>query len=357
MPSTPTPQELVQKIKDAKNEASVAKRSIVAIEKSAQQKYSSIEKVAKSVKSKATDTMSELAKDIKLKQNDYNTLVTDSTKEIKQASASTKRDHTKFNATYATAMTGKTGIKARHDQIVDLHSNATKTERAIDKEQAKIQKASDKVADLLKSSKDDRRNIGQINTNAEKVNKAINETYQLTLDTTMSGSLIERRNQLEKTAKRWAIAFLISLGAIVAGVLIVAISIAFSPSDADYIRLIAERLLFITPLIVVALVVSRYYNHERKLYEEYAFKAASAQTIRGYTILLNQEFGNDEHAEERIKILDFTLAVMTGIFNRDSIVQTPTLLHFVLGGSLAKFEARVEDKLDDIAKAVKEEGA
>jgi len=48
---------------------------------------------------------------------------------------------------------------------------------------------------------------------------------------------------------------------------------------------------------------------------------------------------------------------MSGIFNRESIVQTPTLMHFIFGGNLAKFEAKIEDKLDDIAKTVKEEVA
>lgn len=353
----PTPQEQLQAIKDAKNEASIAKRSINSLEKSAQVKYSSIEKTANTVKTKATNTLDELSKELKLKQSTYVTLVNDSSKEVKKTLDDTKRDYTKFNTAYKTAMTGSTGIKSRHDQVVDLHNKAVKTERDIEREQTKVQKTSQKVGELLKVSRDDRKNIALINSNAEKVNKAINETYQLTLDSTMSGSMIERRNQLKETAKRWAIAFLISLGAIVAGVLIIAISIIFSPNDANYIRLIIERLLFITPLVVVAFVVARYYNHERKLYEEYAFKAASAQTIRGYTVLLNQEFGGEGHDEERGKILEFTLSVMSGIFNRESIVQTPTLMHFIFGGNLAKFEARIEDKLDDIAKTVKEEAA
>lgn len=352
-----TPDELLQTIKDSKKEASTAKRSILAFERSAKKKYASIEKTADAVKNKADATVTTLRTDLKLKHAQYTTLATANTKENKKIADATKRDYAKFNRAYSTAMTGANGIKSRHDQVVNLHQDTTKTSREIDKEHIKVQKASDKVSDLLKESKDDRKNIAQINANAEKVNNAINETYQLTLDTTMSGSLIERRDQLKQTTENWSKAFFVSLGAIVIGILIIATSIVMSSSDSDYIRLIVERLLFITPLIVVALVVSRYYNHERKLYEEYAFKAASAQTIRGYTVLLNQEFGGEgqAHEEGRSKILDFTLSVMAGIFNRDSIVQNPTLMHFILGGNLAKFEARMEDKLDDIAKSVKDE--
>lgn len=353
----PTPQELLQAIKDTKNEASIAKRSIISLEKSANTKYSSIEKTANSAKLKANTAVDDLSKSIKTKQDDYNTLVAGHSKIVKKASEDTKRDYAKFNNAYNTAMTGATGIKKRHDQVVDLHNKATKTEREIEREHAKVQKASGKVDELLKVSRDDRKNIARINANAEKVNKAINDTYQLTLDSTMSGSMIERRDQLKKTAGRWAIAFFASISAIVLGILIITISIIASGEDSNYLRLIIERLLFITPLVVVAFVVARYYNHERKLYEEYAFKAASAQTIRGYTVLLNEEFGGEGNGEERAKILDFTLSVMSGIFNRESIVQTPTLMHFIFGGNLAKFEARIEDKLDDIAKTVKEEAA
>jgi gas vesicle protein len=358
MPSSKTPQEQAQDIKDARSEAVRAKKSINTLEKTARRKYSSIETIAKDVKTKATDQLKSVTADFSLKKRDFTKIVNQDLKDIEKLTSDTKRDAAKFDKLYTSVTSPKLGVKARHDQIDSLHSEAVKTNQAIIKEHDKVRSNAGKVSELLASSRNDRRNISTINENAKKVNKAIQETYKLTLDTTMSGSLIERRDDLKVSTRWWSIGFFTSIISIVAGILLVAFSIILAGDKVDFVRLIVERLLFVTPLIVVALVLSRYYNHERKLYEEYAFKAASAQTIRGYTVLLNQEFGDSDDPKVKERVLEFTISVMTGIFDREPLVQTPTLLHFVFGGNLARFEAKIEDKLenkiDDLVQKAKD---
>ena len=132
------------------------------------------------------------------------------------------------------------------------------------------------------------------------------------------------------------------------------IILAITVSRPDsFVQVITERLVFVTPLVIVAFVASRQFSHERKLLEEYAFKAAAAQSLRGYTLLLNEEF--KDMPEARKDILEFTIGAMNGIYDRKPLEARIGAYHFIFGSKFAKLEAKIEEKLGQIKDEIQKE--
>ena len=114
------------------------------------------------------------------------------------------------------------------------------------------------------------------------------------------------------------------------------------------VEVLTERLVFITPLVVVAFVASRQFAHERKLLEEYAFKAATAQSLKGYTLLLNEQF--KDLPDSRKEILAFTIGAMKNIYERQPLDGKNGRYHFIAGNKLARIEAKIEEIQQEVQK-------
>lgn len=346
MAAKKTPDEILENLKKVYNEASITKRSIATYEKTAKSKTGSIEKLLTSTKDKITSTVDEFRTKLTNDSAGFKKLAGEEFDSVEKIRKDTKLQYNRFTKTYTAAMGKRDGVAAKHDKILALAQNASIKTREIEKNETKSKNDTAKVSDLLNKSRQSDREITKIHERSKDVSQEIENTYAITLDTTMAGTLVERRNDLKHRTKIWEVLYLISIG-IIAAAIFVALTVT---KPSTFTEVITERLVFVTPLIVVAFVLSRQFGHERKLYEEYAFKAASAQSLRGYTVLLNHEFEN--MPEARRDILDFTIGAMKNIYDREPLVQNPATLHLIIGNKLAKFEAKIDEKIAHKAEEV-----
>lgn len=342
-------QQLLDELKQTHKAARALKAGVVQYEKTAAKKSGAIDKLLVDGKKKIDDVVTELKGRFTKESSTLKTSVKTEKDTVESIRKDAKDHYNRFNQTYTAAMNKRSGVEAKHSKIVKLADEAATNANEISKHQTKAANAKAVIDELLKTSRKNDKDISTIHGEAERVSEEIKNTYAITLDTTMAGTLVDRRNALKKRTDLWEKVYLGSIGAIV-----VAIILALVVSKPDsFAQVITERLVFVTPLVLVAFVLGKQYNHERKLYEEYAFKAAAALSLRGYTILLNSEFKDIESA--RLEILRFTIGAMEGIYDREPLVQSPSTLHLMLGNNLAKFEAKLEDTVHKTANEAAKE--
>jgi len=343
MSSKQDPQKILESLKSTKTEANRLKSSIVQFERTSQRKSNSIERLFEAGKKKVEDVTAELKTKFSKESSDLKTAAKTEKDAIDAIRRDAKRDYNRFSRTYRAARNKRTGVEARHSKIVALSDDASSRVNEISKNETKARNNTNKISDLLTSARGNEKVISTIHDDAQKISEEIKNTYAITLDTGMAGTLVERRNELKKRTRLWETIYLCSVGAIVLAILV---ALLVSRPDT-FVEVITERLVFVTPLLVVSFVLARQFSHERKLFEEYAFKAAAAQSLRGYTVLLNDEFRDITDLRE--EVLRFTIGAMEDIYDREPLVQNPSTFHLMFGNKLAKFEAKIEEKVQKVA--------
>lgn len=342
----PDPEKLLEEIRQSKIAANRSKNAVVVIEKTSKRRIHSIDKLLSAGKIRLTEGISEFNKRLSNEVTRTRKVMTDDSANIKEIRKTAKQDYDNFKKTYKAATGSRNGIATKHKNILKLSDEAANQVNEINKNSTRSTNSTKKINELLDSSRKKDKEIASIYDEAEAVNTEIQNTYAITLDTTMAGTFKERRDSLRERSELWEKLYLGSVGVIVLSVILV---IILGRND-NFVDLVTERLVLVTPFVLLSFILSKQFSHERKLYEEYAFKTAAAQSLRGYTLLLNKEFENLENA--RNKILDFTIKAMEGIYDRDVLLQNPSVFHLIFGNDLAKFEARIEDT---VYKAVKKE--
>jgi hypothetical protein len=339
----PDPNQLLEALKTARTEASRSKSAVVKYEKTAKSKAGAIDKLATSSKSKVDALLDDLKTRFTKEGQGLRAAAKTETNTIESIRKEAKSHYNRFSKTYNAATNKRTGVEAKHQRILKLADEASVNANEISKNATKATNTADKITDLLTNSRSKDREITRIHEQAEVVNQEIQNTYAITLDTTMAGTFKERRDDLKKRTVFWEWAYLGSIASIAITILI----ILMVGKPANFSSVLTDRLVFITPLLLVSFVFSRQFSHERKLYEEYAFKTAAAQSLRGYTVLLNEQY-TDERAKR--KILDFTIAAMSDIFDREPLIPNLNNFHFSFGNHLGKVEAKLEETIHAAAK-------
>jgi hypothetical protein len=339
------PDNYLEQLKKTKNTANSAKSSILQYEKTAAKHTKAIETAATNGKTQVDKTVKELGTRLTDEAAKFSKAAGDERDIITSIRKDAKSQYNRFSTTYTAAMNKRNGVEARHSKVSRLADEVTVNANNISKLHTKANKEKADISTFLQTSRKDNKEIASIYSEAEKVKQEIENTYGITLDTTMAGTLVERRDTLKTRTSTWEKLYLGSVGLIGLAIII----ILLSRGDLTFIDVVTERLVFITPLIIIAFVVNRQFVHERKLYEEYAFKAAAAQSLRGYTLLLNSEF--KDMAEARIDILQFVIKAMNGIYDREPLTQNPSNFYLMFGNRAARFEARLEEKIATATKS------
>jgi len=339
-----SPEEKQAQVQSLLNEARRAKTATAQFERTASRKVESINKLITKGTTKFDEALSILSSRLGNESKSFRDKAQAELNSVESLRKDTKRRADRFDRTYRVAMNKTNGVEAKHAKIVTLTSDATEKFKEISRNETRTKNASEQIAQLLTSSKSKSKTITAVHDEALELSQEIKNTYALTLDATMAGTFIERRDSLKIRTRNWERAYLASIVAIVATIVI---ALAWNP-PGDFIEAITERLVFVTPLVVIAFVLAKQFGHERKLYEEYAFKAAAAQSLRGYTVLLNQQFKDMEPAREHI--LEFTISAMKNIYDREPLAPSPTITHLIFGNDMARFEAKIEDKLKEAVK-------
>lgn len=339
------PDQYLEQLKNTKQKANTLKSSILQYEKTAAKHTRSIQTLASSSKAKLDTTISESNERLTKEAAAFKKAAAEERDAVTAIRKDAKSQYNRFSTTYTAAMNKRSGVEAKHKKVSQLADEATVNANNISKLRTRATKEKDDITGFLQTSRKSDKAIKDIHTEAEKVNTEIKNTYAITLDTTMAGTLVERRNALKDRTTVWERLYLASMGLIALAILIILIF----RGDTGFLEVVTERLVFVTPLVIVAFVLGRQFTHERKLYEEYAFKAAAAQSLRGYTLLLNSEFNDIEAA--RLDILRFVVGAMEGIYDREPLTQNPSTFSLMFSSQAAKLEAKLEEK---IAKATKE---
>ncbi|HVI69759.1 MAG TPA: hypothetical protein VM581_04875 [Magnetospirillaceae bacterium] len=273
--------------------------------------------------------------------NTTKTAISNSLEEVEKDRKETHDSYINFKKTYKAAMDGSKGIAARkrnvevhHERVTALHTNIKDLSERSKAHATEVKVARDASvldAAIVKSVKD----------RSEEVKKEIENTFQLTIDTALGGSLGARKGEILKIMRAWAVA----LGVAVVALLAV-ISFLLYEGRANLAEAVATRLVYVTPLLFVVFLIYRQYSHERHLLEEYAFKSAMAQTLRNYTVLLSETYKGNE--AER-KTLDFLLKAMTSIYDRSALDHnTGFFYQLIIGSRKAGAELTVQDGTTDI---------
>lgn len=340
MPKLPDLDEVLAKVKSTQSQISKIRAGVANAEKSANKHAKALDKLAALGRQRVDDTISNVQKKITTDSANFKHGLRSEVDEVTKLKNEAKRHYDKFSRTYTSAMNKRDGVEVKRDKIAKLANEATTHVNQISKDRTLADRNTAEIKSLLATSEEHDEEIKVIHNQAQMVSEEINNTYAITLDTSLAGTLVERRNALGKRTRLWEGAYLTSIAAIITGVII---ALTVNPPN-DIIDALTERLVFITPLVVVSFVLSRQFSHERKLYEEYAFKAAAAQSLRGYAVLLNDQFKDVENG--RRDVLDFTLEAMRNIYDREPLQQNQTFFHFKFGNGIAKIEAKIDERIE-----------
>lgn len=343
------PDDYLEQLKTTKKKANSLKSSILQYEKTAAKHTKAIGTATENGKAKLDTTVTELNERLSKEAAAFKKSAGEERDTVTSIRKDAKAQYNRFSITYTAAMNKRTGIEVKTAKVSKLADEATTNANNISKLHTRASKERKEISDHLQTSRKNNKEIDAIYTEAERVKGEIENTYGITLDTTMAGTLVERRDTLKKRTSTWERLYLGSIASIGIAIIIVLLT----RENLTFIDVVTERLVFITPLVVAAFVLNRQYVHERKLYEEYAFKAAAAQSLRGYTLLLNEEFKDMQEA--RLDILQFVIGAMKGIYDREPLTQNPSNFYLMFGNKAARFEARLEEKIASATKAALEE--
>ena len=334
-------------IKASKNESSALKASVKRIHSTAE-KYS--KRIAKIFDDSKKKIDAELAS-IKTAHNKELGATKSQAKtdrdEVGAIRKQAKSEYNRFATTYRAATNKRDGVQAKYDKIVKLHSESQTLHGNISKNNTSAKKLAEKIGELHSSSKKNEKSISTIHERAEVVRQQIEETYGITIDTMLSGTLKNRKDELLPRVRTWEWVYIGSL-IMISVAIVLALTVNRPPG---FMEVLTERFVFLTPLLLIVFVASRQFAHERRLLEEYAFKAAAAQALKGYTILLAEQFKDSPNAEAQI--IEFTVGAMKNIYDRAPLEQKSGLLYQLsFGNSLGKIEAKIQEIVrEEIGKA------
>jgi len=160
--------------------------------------------------------------------------------------------------------------------------------------------------------------IEQLFNDSDSKRKAIEDVYQISHLTGLSGEFGNRRNDLkdelqvwEKRILNWTTGLLVGLILVFIGQLaLYDFKIAGTNFDFNFY----VRFSILSPIVYYLVFCSTQYNKAKSLYDKYSFKTTLAMTIKSHIDLLTKE-ENFNQPERMDKILDFILEGFAKIYN------------------------------------------
>lgn len=190
-----------------------------------------------------------------------------------------------------------TNTKKRDTETINLESS-------IKKREVKSQEILEEIEKLFDES--------------EIKRKEIQDVYEISHETGLSGEFGNRRNYLKKSFEKWEKRILftsiILLGCLV-GLFICQLALydwEIKNNNFDYNFYV--RFLILSPIVYYLVFCSTQYNKIKNLHDKYSFKTTIAMTIKSHIELLTHE-ENFQSPERLDKILDFIINGFNKIYN------------------------------------------
>lgn len=161
-------------------------------------------------------------------------------------------------------------------------------------------------------------NIEQLFVDSEEKRNAIEDVYQISHLTGLSGEFGNRRNDLKEEVKTWEKRILQWTKILLAGLLFVFIGqlalYNFDIKGTNFDFNFYVRFSILSPIVYYLVFCSTQYNKAKALHDKYSFKTTLAMTIKSHIDLLTKE-ENFNQPERMDKILDFILEGFAKIYN------------------------------------------
>lgn len=315
--------------------AKAARSSLLSIKNSEKQSTKELQKIEKS----ADLTYKSFHKEVKDLADKTKGDITSAFIEVDTVRGDAKTSYNRFKRTYHAALNSdKTGIIARRNDIADRHDKIKLLHAGM---QGLNKDALAYTGDIKKASENaasDSQQINAVKDRAEEIKTEIEKTFHLTTDNTMRGALTERKDEINDAMKFWRWVLILSAIALVGAIAY----LLFHQPEGSFMDNLASRLIYVTPLLLLIALAYRQYNHERRILEEYAFKAVMAQTLRNYAVLLSDNYRDAEKAQD--KILNFLLVSMGNIYDRSVLDnQSGFFYQFIVGNKKLGAQATLQE--------------
>ncbi len=250
--------------------------------------------------------------------------------------------YAEFSTSVSEAMNPKNGIKPLVKTIQDSRDKAEELTSEI----SGIRDDSVKMRGDIESSRDDSQSMHETMTTvlsqSQDIREKIEKTYKIATDTGLAGSLSQRKGEITKQVYAWAFLAVVSF---IATIIIISLLLPDLTKQNQSTTIITSKLFYISPTAIFTLFAITQYRNERRLLEEYAFKAAMANSLESYTELLGREF-----PKYRKEVLDFVLPVMTDIYDRNPLVAPKMTFSWSIGSKLAKLESTIKEEANHITE-------
>jgi len=184
-----------------------------------------------------------------------------------------------------------------------------------------VAETADKYSETVKKQTEEYSNLKKQIDELAKQNKDLHETIknQLGLVSTeiLANAFFDESNKLKDSAKNWFWWLLGSIIILILAVVGIAIwQIIEEKALFDFSFLI--RLPLISPLVYFVVFVAQQYSRDRKLLDEYIFKASVARSFEAYRKLIKEEADNMTEANQdkvNEKKLDFVISSIKSIYS------------------------------------------
>ncbi len=208
--------------------------------------------------------------------------------------------------------------------------------------------------------------IKQNELESEETKTRISQIFELVSQSGHANYFDERRKKLIYASWAWLAVAIVSL--IVAAVLADNILLPlFDPvkevidgkevlvtaKDIEFGALIL-RAFMVTPFVAFAIFAFRQYGKERRLAEQYAFKAVSASTIEGSIALIERSLKSVPSEHLNTQLADFAIKTAHSLHAEPQELQKVSRWKFSAGNKIANIGAEINDTLEGISKDIKE---
>lgn len=267
---------------------------------------------------------------------------TDSNAAVSQLKTDATTAYAKFNTIMTDALNPKTGAKTLVAAVADAHEEAQGLKTEISDFRDESLKMQSDIEKSRNESQEMQGTLITVLTDSQTIREKIEKTYKIATDAGLAGSLSQRKGEIGKQMKFWAG---VSLAAFIATIIIIAILIPNLTKQSQEAAIIVGKLFYVSPTAFFTLFAITQYRNERRLIEEYAFKAAMANSLESYTELLGREF-----PKYKKEVLEFVLPVMTDIYDREPLVSPKLTFSWSLGSKIAKLDATIKEEASTITK-------
>lgn len=215
--------------------------------------------------------------------------------------------------TLTSAQSQISDLKTETQQASELLAKTQATKTEIDNWSEKVKKGSEDADNYGKSIQQQNEEYAGLKTNLEELKKSYAELEQSAKDQlglvsmeSLANAFASEAGKLEKSSGKWFNRIFWTSIALMAAVLGVAIWQVVH--EQTLLKLsFAIRIPIISPIIYYLYFVVSQYKRERRLLEEYSFKASIARSFEAYRKVLKEESANEQDLLKKNELIIETI--------------------------------------------------